>query len=257
VETTLILANVLMGNKRNKFFRLNLKGPVASLFFTLTLFFYISQAHATEAYDFMKDSIESLSQVCDVIERSSSQDNHLSGSDFGAQLQEILHNTLDAQGYLQDIELAVKSRKAYKNRAFSDGSDALLLALQSVDLALDKEADLVEKALNNPNFTQQDRGTAMRELYNASNIFGNSYENLVRASILIAMAVQDDKRLVDGKTHYLLITSDERKELRSMLLKAYGEQIRGQPTDNINPASGPGYILWRAIDDKWACADDK
>ena len=173
-----------------------------------------------------------------------------------ATLDEVMHKYIKTQSEIKEAGFPLEQFKASADKNISASAGIMLGAYELFDASLKGGAANIEHILNNPKVVMEEHGTTKREFYQTENNFEESWSHLGKAAAVVALSLEDQNRLVDGKTHYLKITSSERQKLKELLIKDFGPSVKdvSKATQDMFPAS----LLWEFLgNDKWENADDK
>ena len=224
---------------------------ILSLLFSLGLMCsWINLANATESYEYTKVAIESLYKI------STATNNVKPASDPSTGLSEVMKSYIKAREEMKEASYFLPSYKESKDSSISSSSDIMIGACKIFDENLDLAISNIEHILNNPKVIVEKQGTTKKDIYQLQANFEKAWSFLGKAATMVALAMEDQNRLVDGKTHYLKITSEERKQLKLLLLKDFGAEVKDydHSTNVVFPAS----VLWTFLDNKkWVSADEK
>lgn len=210
-------------------------------------------AFATEAYEFAKTAINSYAIVKDATSTPLPQN-------LGAM------ETVRAS-----LQSSIKQRRAFQLadiqiQKFKESDDAEIrqvVALMSAPFTLlailqEQITTECEKILNTPQATAiAEQGTLYKRIFELQEEANANWELYIKTSGVAGFALSDSSRPVDGKLHYLKITTAERAELKKQLLAKFGKSVRDGVTSKTGPNAAPAIKMWEFLNDNWATADSK
>lgn len=195
-------------------------------------------ANSMEVFNFVKDYIQCLEHLKINNEKSEDIDSKKYSNEYGYTI-EVMKNYRLAQTELQYAQDLIAKYRNSENELISQSSGFIYVVLGIQKDVAFKSLKVLEDSyapdtMNNPeNFHM---GKYMSKLSELAAESDNSWQMLLQATGLVTHAMVDQNPDENGHLSYLVLTSQERKELIDELDNIYGGVIK----DGIQP--GQRYV---------------
>ena len=193
------------------------------------------------------------------IEQRSEKDIKEAGDNSIRRDMAIMRN---AQRAIMELQALINQLTPYlktKNEAMNSATLTAIQSYKSMIINFQRSVELMEVIANDASYNNPkiDMGKIMSEVSELNAKQEYIADTLFQSETLVGMALIDPKEDKEGHCSYLLITSDERKELIGDLDAIYGDEIKGGAKAGQNYTIASGALLKEFLTGKRKSSDER